>query len=440
VNVAAWDSIFTDAKANTITDLLRASHLRLVRYPGGSWADEYDWTTDTDSSKCTGPVTARCIESDPLAFDTLSAQARSAGAATFVTVNYGSGTPGEAAKWVAAASGSKDHAVELWEVGNESYSCYETNDHLAGSPTFVKGYVPDGPICPATAVMAKSYSVNAVSYFAAMKKANSDAKIGLPWAFSGNEAKGAGVRDASTWNNMVLDALGGDINFVDAHWYPFDTTAGISNQQILSSVLRIPSAAASIRSAMHRYSPGSGFVVGETNISDRMDALDFEPVSALFAAATSLEWLTEGAESVDWWDLNNFGSPSTGDYGLVSSGSHEPRPAGTQFPPYYGEELASRLTATGSYLEPASTGSTALIGFQSTLHGRRDVLVVNTSSSRSASVSPSWFTTGSELRIETYSAATAGKPDPITVTAASASNRVSLPPLSIVVLSGTPRS
>ena len=227
--------------------------------------------------------------------------------------------------------------MALWEVGNESYSCYEGNNHLVGRPTYVKGYVPDGPVCPVTSVMAESYAVNALPYLNAMKRVSPTAQIGVPWAFSGDEARGAGVTDAATWDRTVLGALGGHIGFVDAHWYPFDPTTGLTDEQILSSIGRIPSAAARIRTALHRYSPGANFVVGEMNISERLAPLDFQPVSALFAAATSLEWLVQGAESADWWDLNNFGSPSTGDYGLVTSGGEEARSAGTALPPYYGE-------------------------------------------------------------------------------------------------------
>ncbi len=366
--------------ANAITKLLGAAGLRLIRYPGGSWADQYDWRDDTDTSECVFEVISSCITYDPLTFDALSRNARAAGASTFVTVNYGSAPPAEAADWVAYVKAmGKSHAVALWEVGNESYSCYETNDHLAGTPTYVKGYVPDGPVCPATSVMAKSYAVNALPYLKAMKSVSPAARIGVPWAFSGDEARGAGVADAATWDSTVLAALGGRIGFVDAHWYPFDMTTGLTDQQILSSIGRIPAAAARIRTALHRDAPGANFVVGEMNISERLAPLDFEPVSALFAAATSLEWLVQGAGSVDWWDLNNFGSPSTGDFGLVTSGGQEAQPAGSALPPYYGEELASRLTATGSRLQSIATGTSALLGFESTLGNKRRVLLVNTS-------------------------------------------------------------
>ena len=438
--MAAWDSAYTGASATTINDLLKATRLRLLRYPGGSWADEYDWSTNTDTSKCTGRPTNACTASDPLDFHTFSTQARAARASTFVTVNYGSGSPAQAAQWVTYASHSKAHEVAMWEVGNEGYSCYETNQHLAGDPTNVKGQVPGAPVCPATTVMAQSYAANALPYLDAMKKADPHARIGVPWAFSGNEAKGAGINDAAGWNDAVLHALGGSIDFVDAHWYPFDTTAGYTDQEFLASIGKIPAAAASIRSALHRYAPGATFVVGETNISERETTLDFQPVSALFAAATSLEWLSQGAESVDWWDLNNFGSTSTGDYGLVTSGSLETQAADTPLPPYYGEELASQLATPSSHLETIPTASSRLLGFESDLRNERHVLLVNTASNTSASIAPSWFTSGSKLHVETYSALSAGTSSPITRSAAISSGRVLLPAQSIVVISGSPRS
>ncbi len=52
-----------------------------------------------------------------------------------MTVNYGSGTPAEAAAWV-AASQAPDSTVALWEIGNEDYGCWEVDNELAGSPAY----------------------------------------------------------------------------------------------------------------------------------------------------------------------------------------------------------------------------------------------------------------------------------------------------------------
>jgi hypothetical protein len=288
--------------------------------------------------------------------------------------------------------------------------------------------------------MAKSYAANVVPYLDAMLRADPSAQIGVPWAFSGDEAQGAGVTDAAQWNRAVLHAVRGRASFVDAHWYPFDSTAGITDQQIVASATRIPRAAAQIRSTLQRDDPGASFVVGETNISERLTTLDFQPVSALFAATTSLEWLAHGAESVDWWDLNNFGSLSTGDYGMVSSGATEPQPEGTPLPAYYGEQLASQLTGNGSRLDTVATGSPTLLGFESNFQNLRRVLVANSDPNRAATIRPSWFAAGSKVHVQTYSAATAGAPDPIVRTTVSSGGQLSLPAMSLVVLSGTPGS
>lgn len=437
VNVAAWDSLAERVDPSTLTKLFRTAGIGVIRYPGGSWADEYDWSTNADSSRCSGAVLATCTASDALSFGELSAQARAADAATFVTVNYGSGTPSQAAAWVARASSGKGQAVALWEVGNETYSCHETNDHLAGSPTFVKGDAPVGTVCPSTKAMATSYAVNVVAYLRAMKKVDAAARIGVPWAFDGTESAGSGVKDASVWNATVLPSVKTDVSFVDAHWYPFDQVTGLTYQQILFSTRRIPAAATQIRKTLRRDAPGVGFIIGETNISERLTTLDFQPVSALFAAATSLTWLSQGAASVDWWDLNNFGSPAGGDYGLVSSGSPESEPAGTPFPPYYGEQLASNLTSDGSRLESFSTGSHDVLGFRSDLGHEVRILLINTAASTVHSVVNRWFGPGSTLVTLTYDPSTAGTSNPIARSTTTVGRSLALPASSIVVLSGT---
>ncbi len=435
VNVAAWDSVYTGANVEPINALLQGAGIGLLRFPGGTWADEYDWNTNSDTSKCQGSSPS-CASTDPLSYDAFASQTKAAGASQFLTVNYGSGTPAEAASWVTYANGLHPIGTTLWEVGNESYACYETNQHLAGSPTYVRGYSPNGPVCPPTPVWANSYAVNALPYLTAMKQADPTAQIGVPWAFTQAETVGAGIHDSTAWNDTVLPAVKSDISFVDAHWYPFDSATGVTDQQILATVDAIPAAAADIRSTLQRLDPTAYFVVGETNISTVQSPLDFQPVSALFAAATNLEWLAEGAQTVDWWDLSNFGSPSSGDYGLLSSGAPETTPAGTPMAPYYGVQLASALTASGSHLEAVNTGTPKLFAYESSLKKQRRVLFVNTDPNAPATVSNAWFTKGQKVDTSTYSAATSGSATPIVHATITAGPNLSLPAMSIVVESG----
>jgi hypothetical protein len=183
--------------------------------------------------------------------------------------------------------------------------------------------------------------------------------------------------------------------------------------------------------------PTAYFVVGETNISTVQSPLDFQPVAALFAAATNLEWLSQGAQTVDWWDLSNFGSPTSGDYGLLSSGAPETTPAGTPMAPYYGEQLASALTASGSHLEAVNTGSPNLFEFDSSLKKQRRVLFINTDPKATATVSNAWFTKGQKVDTSTYSAATSGSAQPVVHATTTAGPTLSLPAMSIVVESGS---
>ena len=94
---------------------------------------------------------------------------------------------------------------------------------------------------------------------------------------------------------------------------------------------------------------------------------------ALFAAGDVLSWLAAGAQSVDWWDMNNYsGTSAEGvtkpDYGMFSSSS--PPVAQT---PYYGYLLASMLAQPNAVLATMGTSDPAdVLAYQSRLPGGRE--------------------------------------------------------------------
>ena len=94
VNATAWDP--QAGSAQTIA-LLQAADVRAIRIPGGSLSDEYHWKTNTTLGNTW--TWAAGFDGYAQLISGLNAQA-------FVTVNYGTGTPEEAAAWVAYANAS----------------------------------------------------------------------------------------------------------------------------------------------------------------------------------------------------------------------------------------------------------------------------------------------------------------------------------------------
>jgi len=419
LNTAPWDYIYA---ANTsagggvdvIQPLLQAAGIDMLRYGGGSYADYYDWQTNTNIQNClpddaTASFTSSCSSSDSLDFSQFSQQARAIGAQSLVTVNYGSGTPAEAAAWVAQAKSTAGQDVALWEVGNETYGCWEVDNELAGPPENFQGYTPntyttvngvdENPTCPqvtegdaaGTQTLATSYAVNAGQFLTAMKKADPAAQIGVPWAF-GSDVPGASVPDNTEWNNTVLRADGKNVSFVDAHYYPFSFGGGTgganpTDQQVLQSLQQVPALYRGIRTELNAYDPKASVVVGETGVSNNETTTVCTPAGALFAAGDVLSWLAAGAKSVDWWDMNNYGNTTgtcvNSDYGLFTSSS--PPVAET---PYYGYLLASVLARPHALLGPLSTSDgSAVLAYQSILPGGKlAVAFINTNTSAAQQV------------------------------------------------------
>ena len=400
----------------------------------------------------TASPTSACASGDSLSFSQLSQRARAIGAESFVTVNYGSGTPAEAAAWVAAAQ-QPGEAVDLWEVGNESYGCWGIDNELAGPPANYRGYRPHSPKggttlgCPWTTegkavgmqTLATSYAVNAQRFMRAMKAADPAASIGVPWAFD-SLVQGAVVPYSDEWNNTVLAADGKYISFVDAHYYPFIFSGGTgganpSDQDVLRALQEIPTLYSIIRAELNAYDPKATVVIGETGVSNHPTTTACTPVGALFAAGDALSWLAAGAESVDWYDLNSSLNTTSRcvkpAFGFFTSSS-PPVPE----TPYYGYFLASVLAQPHALLRTLVTSDPSdVLAFQSTLPGGKYALAfinLDTESAHTVTFQPTIALPGT-LRKWSYGA---GKRDLTngTASAASFANGITLPAESMTVL------
>ncbi len=108
-NTAIWDTHLNTA---TTVSLLRDLDAQVLRFPGGSLSDEYHWVANTIGTNTWTWETT---------FDDFIAVATQLQAQVVLTVNYGTGTPAEAAAWVRYANVAKNCGFQYWEIGNENY-------------------------------------------------------------------------------------------------------------------------------------------------------------------------------------------------------------------------------------------------------------------------------------------------------------------------------
>jgi hypothetical protein len=274
-----------------------------------------------------------------------------------------------------------------------------------------------------------------------MKAADPGARIGVPWAF-GSDVPGASVPDNTEWNSTVDRTDGRYASFVDAHYYPFSFSGGTgganpTDQQVLRSLQQIPALYRGIRTELNTYDPKASVVVGETSVSSNETTTVCTPVGALFAAGDVLSWLAAGANSVDWWDMNNYGNTSgtcdSPDYGFFTSSS--PPVAET---PYYGYLLASVLAQPHALLGRLDTSNANVLAYRSVLpDGTFAVALINTSTSTAQRVMLNAPLTGT-LRTWSYSAGNQNSSNSNIVTgttpAASVAHGITLPTESVTVL------
>ncbi|MCL4408304.1 MAG: alpha-L-arabinofuranosidase [Thermotogae bacterium] len=389
LNTAAWDWHLLDP---VIPNLLENLNVKVLRFPGGSFSDMYDWKTNSTVPGQNFPYV------DPENnFDNFMKLVNEIGAQALITVNYGTnfsgtagGEPSEAAAWVKYANIDHNYDVKYWEIGNEVYG-----NNTYGANWEVDLHATKGP---------QAYAENFIEFVKAMKTVDPNIKIGAvltcpynwPWGQSPN------------WNKIVLQNAGDYIDFVIVHWYA-QNPGNESDSGLLASTNQIPDMLARLKQEIRDYAGTNAskiriFVTETNSVSYNPGKQTTSLVNALFLVDDYMNWLTGGVDNVDWWTLHNnaltgnnnsdklYGNTNYGDYGLLSNNSNfgtstvEP-PNNTPFPDYFGYEMLKYLARPNDTIV-GSFSDQSLVNVYAAKHTNGDlaVMIVNTDPSNAYEV------------------------------------------------------
>jgi alpha-L-arabinofuranosidase len=197
-----------------VIDLIQDLRPPVIRYPGGNFASGYHWEDGI------GPRGARqarfdrawnAPESNQVGTDEFMALCKLTGAAPFLVVNDGSGSPEEAARWVAycneppAAPQGKRRAhnasrtpygVRLWGVGNEVWGRWQIGH--------------TGP---------EQYTERLLAFSRAMRQADPEIEL----VAVGDTIRSDEPQDPGRlWNQTVLRQAADQIDYLSFHLYQPD--------------------------------------------------------------------------------------------------------------------------------------------------------------------------------------------------------------------------
>ncbi|HEU4729783.1 MAG TPA: hypothetical protein VFT22_17930 [Kofleriaceae bacterium] len=342
LNANVWDGSFN---TSTTADLLLEAGNQALRFGGGSLSDAYHWQTNTSEGQTFHWATD---------LDAFANVALATGARVFITANYGSGSPGEAAEEVQYANRKKGYGFQYWEIGNESYGTWELDHNTR----------PHDPV---------TYATRFKDYAAQMKAADPTVKLGA--VVVADEDSFANYSDESAvnprtgvthqgWNAVMLatlERLGVTPDFVIYHRYEQGPT-GESDGFLLGAARTWASDVAAIRGTLNDYL-GKGadqveIICTENNsVFSNPGKQTTSLVNGLFMADSIASVMKTELDGFFWWNLRNgqeasnnnnpalYGWRRYGDYGIVTAAP----PAGPadRYPTYYAYKLLSHYARGG---------------------------------------------------------------------------------------------
>ena len=414
MNLAAWYD-WPD-NASSITSAFNAAGIKAIRWPGGSWSDDYHWGYQPGGS--TLIPSYMCQTASPVAggwggystfADFVSSIPLAGPYDLALTANYGTneactggGDPSEAASWAAAAV-SAGITVSHMTVGNEEYGNWETDLHAN----------PHDPATYAEAVTGSS------GYYELIKAASPKSLVGV-------------VVDADNtdggWDNTVLANAKGSYDFVEFHYYPEapgqeDDTALV--QQLapnLTTNLNI------LKAELAKWgTPNTPIYVGEMgSVYTNPGKQSWSITQGLFAGQVLGEMMNDGVSRATWWigfggcadstyganfSSSLYGWQDFGAYNVFSDGPSDNTcpdagPIGTMSPTARAYQLFSNIAINGeSVLTPTVTGDTTDVrAYAATNNGGTALFLFNTNetTSQPVTVTVTGESTSSGVTVITY--------------------------------------
>ncbi len=349
LNAAVWDGAY--ASPNT-RQLLTELNNQSLRFPGGSLSDVYHWETNRSEGQTFDWATS---------FDEFIQIAGETRAAVYITANYGTGTPEEAAAWVRYANKVKRHNVRYWEIGNENYGSWEADNNTR----------PHDPVVYATRFKEYWRQMKAVDpsiKIGAVVVLGEDAFANYPDQQVTNPRTGQVHRG---WTPLVLDTmrqLGVTPDYVVYHRYE-QGPGGESDLYLLNSAASWGADATALRHMLTDYlgpnSPKVELAVTEHNsVFSNPGKQTTSLVNGLFYADAMGNLLKTEFNAMLWWDLRNgqeagnnnstslYGWRRYGDYGIVSAA--DPAGPADRYPTFYVNKLLKWYARGGEDVVQAS--------------------------------------------------------------------------------------
>lgn len=344
INTAVWDGYLDTPQT---LSLLGEMGTRILRFPGGSMSDTYHWRSNY--------VVGSTWQGWPSGFSQFVHVATNLGAQAFITVNYGSGSAGEAADWVRFANVTNQLGFRYWEVGNECYGTWEFDTNKTAP------YHPND---------AWTYANRFKDYYLQMKSADPTIRIGIvvtpgETSSSNNFANLHPVINPRTgrtnygWTPILLNTLS-NLNvtpdFAVHHVYP-EYTSQESDPLLLQSTGNWAQDAADLRQQLTDYlgAPGDAVELVCTENNSNAGTQGKQSVSlvnALYYADSLARLMKTEFNAFVWWDLRNgvdyggnldptlYGWRMYGDIGMIN-GSAE------RYPHFYAAKLMRHFVQSG---------------------------------------------------------------------------------------------
>jgi hypothetical protein len=386
MNLAAWyDDV---GNASTIIGSFGQAGIKSIRWPGGSWSDDYHWGYNSGGALVTPYM---CQTTTPVTggwggystFSQFVAGLPLAGPYDLaLTANYGTnetctggGDPQEAAAWVNAAIGD-GITVSHMTVGNEEYGGWETDMHS-------KQHDP--------ATYAASV-VGASGYYALIKAQSPKTQVGV--VVDANASNGCCTVG---WDTTVLSNSKGSFDFVEFHYYP-QNPGGENDSYLVQKAAQdfttnINTIKSELTSAGEANTP---IYVGEMgSVSSNPGKQSLSITQGLFAGQMLGEMMNDGVVRATWWigfgncngtagnnnsslyGWQNFGAYNVFADGPTDTGCAGAGPIGTMSPTARAFQLFSNVAVPGeNALTATVAGETTDVTAYAATHSGGTALVV----------------------------------------------------------------